>query len=1255
MENFKNHINQTKKWMKQFAPETLLKWVQTCSIYRGNQKYQLRFELLLAIILSIKEDDFEYEELGYDDFKEFITNFKDKTNHISIEDFYIFDQLNLIPYFYRKRKYYFFNGITERPYESLRILDWIFLLARQSPSSELSLIHHLFLQSLIFQTRLLVDLKHEFINDSYEIDDFQVPPQNFLKKFCSQFLVPISVSNDKFVLKLGETSFETQEDLKKLIDGDYFKHLYIKTSKDQFFMLPQLHIELLPSIFLDIIINSSDTEKLTSNIIRNLISRFRFYCGRFFSPNNLIIAIGNKTERFSKNIDLLILFDDYLLLFKLVNPLSKEISEGINEAHELLEHCVKRIQNEEDVYFAVDENKSYKIPTKELHIVTITIFESIRSGFHQIKMNFRTDFSKQLFSLRDLIAMFELLPSKHSFIKYLQEREQYREKFFNVNGINILALYLMNNESIPDSGEDKIFLYPHFWIDYYSKHLFDKYKDNIYELVEKDYPHRYNLVKKWNQDRDLYECIDTYTLQGANIIKTENKLIWVFNPSQHQNLDHEDFRFAMRVIGPMYSDYLQRILTPLNELMASYSGYTLHGLYLIPLRMCENNPQVEKFKEIWLKVDLNNPIIVTSFVNADLKLISLIFYDFKLWCEKFNNSQKNDNCRYAIAQFIISIIDLNEAKQSEKEKVDKMEKFLRLHFKESEKDYIVLETPTWNPQIILYPACQKVHQGDQEMVIKQVEEYFRVNQIEKRTYTPEESKDIYNEVYHFLYNKFREKTSSNDLSLLLRAYAELELIEARRYHLLMETGMKSDELLDSDYLRYFRKELKEIMNLSGSTRFLIESILNFGLADGKRINAIDYGYLQALSSYLVIISQKSDFTHSEVLDNLIQIKDNYKFDEIQEPSTFNYDNYIDKKFNGKIKLSRSLLESEINQGLKVDKMQLTLDGEEMEILMVLENAFLEEFKFTYTDMMRVLFILSTSEFTSIEQGFFPLIRIEYENLKNKILKDYKIQFEGITDILGSKSASITEVVIRNIINFISLDFNIYKDEEILLQFKLLKKKERLTICPLIKLNKDDEYIFGYECCHLSFNLWRHYVLSGVFPYFISANSSLSRALSLIHTYRDKNFEDLCGDIAKDVLGEKNCILRLKKFNTISKELPKNPDCGEIDLLAVNPIIKIIFVLDAKNYYLKFHPYDIKNQINRILTSENSDFVKLKKKEEFVSDNLDLFLEYFQINDKLEWTIKKGFVIRHNFPTAHVPNYNVDFVFEEDLKDYLRKR
>ncbi|KKN16395.1 hypothetical protein LCGC14_0976340 [marine sediment metagenome] len=1240
--------------MKQYRPETLLKWIQTCSIYLGNQRYQLRFELLLAIILSMKDDDFECKELGYDDFKEFITNFKDKTNHIAIEDFYIFDQLNLVPYFYKKDRFFFFYGITERPYESLRIIDWIFLLPSKFSSIELSHIQQLFLQSLTFQTKLLAELKNEFANNSYNIDDFQVPPQDFLEKFCCQFLVPVSVSNDNFVLKLGESSFETLEDLKKLIEGDYFKHLYIKTSKEQYFMLPQLQIELFPSIFLDIIINSSDIENQTFNILRNLISRFRLLCGRFFSPKNFIIAIGNKTERFSMKIDLLILFEDFLLLFKLVNPLSKELSEGINEAHEILENCAKKIQNEEDIYLVGEENHSYRIPTKELHIITIIIFKSLGPGFHQIKLDFKTNFSEQIFSLKDLIAMFELLPSNISFIKYLQEREKYRNKLFNINGINILALYLMNNESIPDSGEQKMLLYPHFWIDYYTKHLFEKYKDNIYELVEKNYPYKYNYVKKWDEEQDLYECFDTYSLQGANIIKTENRLIWIFYPPQHQNLDLDDFRFAMQVVGPMYADYLQRILNPLNEILASYSRYKFHGLYLIPIQMCKNDPKVENFKEIWLKVNLDDPIIVKSFINSNFKLISLVFYDFELWCEKFKNSQKNDNCKYAISQFLRSIIDLFEAELVEQEKTFKTEEFFRMHFKDGEKDYLTIETPAWNPQISKYPPYQKTHQGDQEMVIKHVKAYFREKSIEKREYSPEESKNIYNKVYRFLYEKLREEISSYDLNLLLKAYAELELIEARRYRLLMETGMKSDELLDFNYLKYFRKGLGEIINLSSSTRFLIENILNIGLTGRKKINAIDYGYLQALSSYLVMISQRSDFTHSGVLDNLIQIKDHYKFDEIQEPTTFDYEAYIDKEFKGKIELSRNFLEIEVNQDMQNEKTNSILDDNERDLLTGLETAFLENFGFNFTDMMRVLFILGTSKVETKKQGFFPVIRIKTKDLVNEILKHYKTQFEKIQEISSSESSSITKTVIINIIDYLSLDFKSYKNEDILLQLKLLKKKERLTICPLIKLNKDDEIIFGHECCHVSFNLWRHFILSGVFPFPLSTNSSLSQALNLIHSYRDKSFEDLCGEYVKDVLGENNYILRLKKFNNISEDLPKFPACGEIDLLAINPANKIIFILDAKNYYLKLHPSDIKNQISKFLTKENSDFIKLKKKEQFVSENINLFLDYFKIEDKSEWKIKKAFVIKYNFQSIYVPNYDVDFVFEEDLKTYITK-
>ncbi len=45
MENFRTLINQTKKWMEQYTPEKLLEWIQTCSIYPGNQRYQLRISI----------------------------------------------------------------------------------------------------------------------------------------------------------------------------------------------------------------------------------------------------------------------------------------------------------------------------------------------------------------------------------------------------------------------------------------------------------------------------------------------------------------------------------------------------------------------------------------------------------------------------------------------------------------------------------------------------------------------------------------------------------------------------------------------------------------------------------------------------------------------------------------------------------------------------------------------------------------------------------------------------------------------------------------------------------------------------------------------------------------------------------------------------------------------------------------------------------------------------------------------------------
>ena len=252
----------------------------------------------------------------------------------------------------------------------------------------------------------------------------------------------------------------------------------------------------------------------------------------------------------------------------------------------------------------------------------------------------------------------------------------------------------------------------------------------------------------------------------------------------------------------------------------------------------------------------------------------------------------------------------------------------------------------------------------------------------------------------------------------------------------------------------------------------------------------------------------------------------------------------------------------------------------------------------------------------------------------------------------NNSIGLEDKEILQILKYLSLNFGSYEDE-LLRPIKLLKKKERLTICPLI-LMENGEFLYGNECCSTAFRLWESFILSGVFPYKISGKSEVDIALQKIHSFRDKCFEDECGEIAKQILGDEFVLTRLKNFKRISDVFPKFPDCGEIDFLAVNPDIKTIFVFDSKNYYLKLIPFDIKNEIHRFVESKKSDLVKLRKKVDFDRINLKIFLDFFKITDITDWKMKKGFLIRQNFPTIYIPNIDADFVFINELDSYLKK-
>jgi len=198
-----------------------------------------------------------------------------------------------------------------------------------------------------------------------------------------------------------------------------------------------------------------------------------------------------------------------------------------------------------------------------------------------------------------------------------------------------------------------------------------------------------------------------------------------------------------------------------------------------------------------------------------------------------------------------------------------------------------------------------------------------------------------------------------------------------------------------------------------------------------------------------------------------------------------------------------------------------------------------------------------------------------------------------------------------------------------------------------------ESLYGNQMCLVSSSLWINSVLAGDYPYSIGCPDELLIEMKKIHKQQDDALESRAEIIAKEVVGEDRVIARLEKFTNISKQLPKHPSCGEIDLIVIIEKAKIILVADAKNVNKRVRPYDIKLELQTFFEGGKCYAKKLTKKQEFVAENIDIFLEYFGIVDKLGWKTKASFIVNHLYSSAFMGT-EIEFVLADEFKEYLQK-
>ena len=164
-----------------FNKKELYQWLIVSMIHPSNQKFGIRYELLIHTLLAIEEDKFLNEPLTKERFETLI-NWFEKTysnDFMMMEDFTPFNQLNLIPLLLDRKKYYFFYGSAERPYESLK---QFFGIIFSTDIPELNEIKNEFLLSLQRQTDILIELiKDE--ESKIKVESMYIPTLDFFSKY----------------------------------------------------------------------------------------------------------------------------------------------------------------------------------------------------------------------------------------------------------------------------------------------------------------------------------------------------------------------------------------------------------------------------------------------------------------------------------------------------------------------------------------------------------------------------------------------------------------------------------------------------------------------------------------------------------------------------------------------------------------------------------------------------------------------------------------------------------------------------------------------------------------------------------------------------------------------------------------------------------------------------------------------------------------------------------------------------------------
>lgn len=1262
-------LEDVKNWLKKYNIKELFLWIQLVSLHPRNQLYQIRFEILIFILLSIEHDEFENRPLKRDDVVYFFSENEAILSGICAmqEDFEPFPQFKLTPVFIRGRKYHFFYGCLEMPHrEAKHLIDVYFDII--ADTDELIQVQKLIESYFVAQNSLLSTFIREPEYSTFEDDQMVfIPSQGFYDVHKDTLLIKNTIIDSE--VTTGHLSSLAVEDIiEHCLNNNSYKilsSLILNINEEKYFLLPQISIEYLLFRSIELVRKNKANDTIINQGFKH---RIEDACLRFFNYRNRIWGLYSEED---SKLDLLkelnICFAAYvenrLLLFLCQEHFTQDFS--FNKANSNAESIVATIKMSKIIGADVPMfDAVIGLATKDLQIHVISVFERLTTDafFFPLEREQAAHVNSSIFNLCDLEYIFETFfnqskqESHVSFIKFLINEKEFKDQLEWLTLSDYLDLfvnYIAGGNFFMKGGQmpNSLHFVPHDASNQYNEEKYQLYLDPVYEIVENKFLGKFNNIHKWKED--IYRIADSGWIDFVYLIKWESRLIWLYIPEGFlgRSAATEEVSIVMDFLIPFFTDHISSIKGEFLELLTKVGvgEDNEYSVFITSQSFIDNNENESALKGQFRFENDNIPLAIRTAktnVYGHFRTFIILNSDApKLALVKIFEKEDNSGERELLGLFLRSFQELGNL---ESEFVTKIidKKFPMSKNKRFSVDFIATE----NPRLKNYHNYICLDESDINKANKYFAEFIAKEKIDKGDYEGNEAKEINGKIFVFLQQLLENEIKKFTPDLLIYAYRQIELIEGRNEFSKLKAGLDLSRDLSYDIKE---KELKAKWNdrtfLAAIVKQIIHSILKVNPKGSVRADKITWQWLLGITATIQETASIYEALRYDLSPHTLRITDLYRIEDIKNEGKFDGKRYYEDLARNRAKESKSALKnSQAMQLHSLVEAEMAVSSEdtptgtlsEIQVLQDnFDNAFQNYFNVRFQDCITILKALTKANLFS-EQAF-PVSIVDSKQILELL---HSLQIFDIDDKQLDK-----------ILHFLSISNDEFRNISSMVPSELLRFRKRFNICPLIRW-EDNKYVFGNQMCSYSFRIWFNRVLEGGLP-FDTENEGITETLEKIHQFRSSGLEKNAEKIAKNVVGDNNVIRGLKKFNLISQDLVAKPDCGEIDLLCVDRGKRIIYVLEAKYVHQRNRLYDMHIIFRDFFddSSKKKYYKKLLKKKAFVSQNIRAFIKYFKC-DEIEcdkWLIKEAFIVDDILFAAYHKEYRVDFILLDELDTYLR--